>query len=455
MILLRGGTVVTMDARRSVVHGDVLVQNGRIVRIGRRLRAPRGAEVIDCAGKAVVPGLIQAHVHLCQVLFRNHADGLELLDWLSQRIWPFEAAHDARSLGFSARLGMAELLLSGTTAVLDMATVRHTEAVLEAARVSGIRYTGGKCLMDALPGGPLGESTAAALRETEALGRKWHGAEDGRIRYALCPRFVLSCSEKLLSEVGRLSAEHGWLVHTHASENRAEVALVRKLTGRDNVDYFDALGLCGPRTVLAHCVHLTAREVRTLARTRTSAVHCPGANLKLASGIANVPGLIAAGVNVALGADGAPCNNTLDAFHELRLAATLHLPRSGPRAMPAPEVLAMATIHGARALGLQDEIGSLEAGKAADLTIVDLTGPHCQPAGPDPHATLVYCARASDVTDVLVAGRLLVRDRRLLTLDAEKLAAGAEAEARRVLARAAGLTGRLGSAKRTPGRPSG
>ena len=424
-----------MDARRSVVRGDLLVEGGRIARIGRGLRAPRGAEIIDCAGKAVLPGLIQAHVHLCQVLFRNHADGLELLDWLSQRIWPFEAAHDARSLGFSARLGIAELLLSGTTAILDMATVRHTEAVLEAARVSGIRYTGGKCLMDKAGQGPLGEPTAAALRETEALGRKWHGAEAGRIRYALCPRFVLSCSEELLGEVRRLSAEHGWLIHTHASENRAEVALVRKQTGRDNVGYFDALGLCGPRTVLAHCVHLSPRELRTLARTGTSAVHCPGANLKLASGIANVPALIKAGVNVALGADGAPCNNTLDAFHELRLAATLHLPRSGPRAMPAAEVLAMATIRGATALGLAREIGSLEEGKAADLTIVDLTAPHCQPAGPDPHATLVYCARASDVTEVLVAGRPLVRARKLLTLDAGALAAQAALEARRVLKR--------------------
>ena len=425
-----------MDARRSVVRGDVLVADGRIARVGRGLRAPPGTQVIDCAGRAVIPGLIQAHVHLCQALFRNHADGLELLDWLSQRLWPYEAAHDARSLGFSARLGIAELLLSGTTAILDMATVRHTEAVLEAARVSGIRYTGGKCLMDAASRGPLGESTAAALRETEALGRKWHGAANGRIRYALCPRFVLSCTEDLLGEVRRLSAEHGWLIHTHASESRTEVALVRKQTGQGNVAYFDALGLCGPRTVLAHCVHVTPGEMRTMARTQTSAVHCPGANLKLASGIARVPELIAAGVNVALGGDGAPCNNTLDAFHELRLAATLHLPRSGPRAMPASEVLAMATLHGARALGLQDEIGSIEAGKAADLTIVDLTAPHCQPAGPDPHATLVYCARAGDVTEVLVSGRPLVRDRKLLTLDAGALAARAQAEARRVLARA-------------------
>ena len=235
-----------------------------------------------------------------------------------------------------------------------------------------------------------------------------------------------------------MSEGEGWLVHTHASESLAEVAAVRERTGAGNVELLDQLGLCSPRSVLAHCVHLAAGEIRILARSGASAVHCPGANLKLASGIAPVPRLLAAGVNVALGADGAACNNALDAFHEMRLAATLHLPRFGPRSMPAAEVLAMATVRGAQALGLGREIGSLEEGKKADVAVVDLSGPHCQPAGSDPHGTLVYCARASDVTDVLVDGRPLVRERRLLTLDVRRLAASAPAEARRLLARVAG-----------------
>jgi len=433
--LLRGGTVITMDARRRVARADLLVEEGRIARIAAGLRAPSGAEVIDCAGKAVLPGLVQAHVHLCQVLFRNHADGLELLDWLTQRIWPFEAAHDARSLRFSARLGIAELLLGGTTCVLDMATVRHTEEVLRAAEESGIRYLGGKCLMDAAGPQGLREQAPAALREAERLGTRWHGAADGRIGWALCPRFVLSCSEELLRGVRDLSARHGWLVHTHASENPKEVAAVRARTGMDNVAYFEKLGLAGPRVVLAHCVHLTSREARLMARSGTSAVHCPGANLKLASGLAPVPRLLAQGVNVALGGDGAPCNNTLDAFHEMRLAATLHLPRFGPRAMPAEEVLAMATVRGARALGLDEEIGSLEPGKRADVSVVDLRAPHLSPPGADLHAAIVYAARASDVTDVLVGGRAVVRDRRLLTLDAAGLALAAPTEVARVLRR--------------------
>ena len=434
MIALRGGDVVTMDRKRSVLRADVLVRDGRIDRVGR-FRTPRGAEEIDCRGKAVLPGLIQAHVHLCQVLFRNQADGLELLDWLSQRIWPFEAAHDARSLAVSARLGLAELLLGGTTAILDMATVRHTEAVLEAAEESGIRYTGGKCLMDQGFAG-LREKSSAALAETTRLGQAWHGRAGGRIRYALCPRFVLSCSEAMLAEVRRLSGEHGWIVHTHASENRSEVELVRRRTGKDNVEYLDGLGLCTERTVLAHCVHVSPAEMRRMARRKTTAVHCPGANLKLASGVAPVPRLLEHGVNVALGGDGAPCNNTLDAFHEMRLAATLHATASGPGAMPPAEVLALATANGARALGLAFELGSVEEGKKADLAVVDLSGPHCQPWGEDLHGTIVYCARASDVTDVVVDGRAVVRGRRLRTLDAPAISAQARLELRRVLRRA-------------------
>jgi len=434
--LLRGGTVLAMDAGRRIVRADLLVEEGRIARVGRGLRAPRGAELIDCAGKAVLPGLVQAHVHLCQALFRNNADGLELLDWLAQRIWPYEAAHDARSLRFSARLGIAELLLSGTTCVLDMATVRHTEEVLRAAEESGIRYTGGKCLMDAAGSPPgLREETRAALDEAERLGTRWHLAASGRIRWALCPRFVLSCTDELLRGVRELSSRHGWLVHTHASENRAEVDEVRARTGADNVEHLARLGLSGRGVVLAHCVHVTQREARLMARSGTSAVHCPGANLKLASGIAPLPRLLSAGVNVGLGADGAPCNNTLDAFHEMRLAATLHLPAFGPRAMPPAEVLALATIRGARALGLEREIGSLEQGKRADVTVVDLRTPHASPSGEDLHGTIVYSARASDVTDVLVDGRPVVRGGRLLTLDAGALARAAPAEVARLLRR--------------------
>ncbi len=312
-----------------------------------------------------------------------------------------------------------------------MGTVRHTEQLFRAADESGIRYAGGKCLMDTGYAG-LREETGAALAEATALGDRWHATDSGRITYALCPRFVLSCTEPLWRAVRDLSRERNWLVHTHASENKDEVRKVKKAVGADNVAWFHRIGLGSRRLVLAHCVHLTAQEEKLMAKSGSSAVHCPGANLKLASGIAPIPRMLARGINVALGADGAPCNNTLDAFHELRLAATLHLPRFGPRAMPASEVLAMATLNGARALGQEQELGSLEVGKKADLTLVDSAAPHLAPPAPDLHATLVYGARASDVTDVIVDGRHLVRRRALVSLDAAALARRAPDELARL-----------------------
>lgn len=395
---------------------DLLLAEGRIQAIGRRLRAPRRATVVDCRGTLILPGLIQAHVHLCQTLFRNAADGLPLLAWLRQRIWPFEAAHTRASLRASAELGIAELLLSGTTAILDMGTVHHTEELFGAAAQAGLRYTGGKAMMDAGEGVPSGlrESTEDSLADSLALARRFHDTEGGRLRYAFCPRFVLSCSEQLWREVGNVSARDGLTIHTHASENLEELAAVRRVTGRDNVAYFEALGLCSERLVLAHCVHLAAAESEILARTRASAVHCPGSNLKLASGIARVPELLARGVNVALGADGAPCNNTLDVFHELRLAATLHAPAFGASALSPRACLRLATTNGAQALGLSSEIGSLEEGKAADVTVVDLCGLHFQPRGSDLAGAVVYAATGRDVRDVFVAGKQLVERGRLL-----------------------------------------
>ncbi len=438
-LLLTNGTVVTMNREREVLVGaDVLVQDGRIARVGRNLRT-RGAglRVLDVRGKVVLPGLIHGHLHACQTLFRNRADGLELLDWLRERIWPFEAAHDADSMRASADLTFAELIRSGATAALDMGTVRHYDAVFESARDCGFRLTGGKAMMDA-PDGPEGlrESTEDSLAESLALLERWHGTHGDRLRYAFAPRFVLSCTERLMREVARLARERSVRIHTHASENPTEVEVVRERTGQDNVTYFHEVGFTGPHVTLAHCVWLSEEEQRLLRDTRTVVCHCPGSNLKLASGIARVPELLEAGVTVCLGADGAPCNNNLDMFLEMRLAALLHKPRVGPRAMPASQVLEMATLGGARALGLESELGSLEAGKRADLTVVDLSGLHVTPSSPeDVLGPLVYAARASDVVHVLIDGRLVLKDRVLLTLDEASVATSARQHAERLTAR--------------------
>jgi len=434
-LLIKNGTVVTMNPGREVLAGvDVHVREGRIARIGKRLRVKDSHRVLDVAGMVVLPGFIHGHLHACQTLFRNRADGLELLDWLRERIWPFEGAHDARSLRASADLTFAELIRSGSTAALDMGTVQHTDAIFESARDCGFRLTGGKAHMDLGPDLPKGlrETTAESLAEALRLLKVWHGAEGGRLRYAFAPRFVLSCTRELLEEVARLSKTLGVRIHTHASENPTECKVVRERVGQDNVAYFHALGMTGPHVTLAHCVWLTDEERLLLRETGTVVCHCPSSNLKLASGIAPIPEYLEQGLHVCLGADGAPCNNNLDMFTEMRLAALVHKPRRGPLAMHADRVLEMATRGGARALGLEAEIGSLEVGKRADVTVVDLRGPHAVPSSDDVVAQLVYSGQATDVQHVVIDGRLVMRDRVLLTLDLDAVAARAVEHGKRI-----------------------
>lgn len=423
-VVFRGGTILTIDPEHRVLAGDVAIVDGAIVHVGGAYTPQtRDYQIVDCAGCVVMPGLVQAHVHTCQTLARGRADDLELLDWLRTVIWPYEAALDEDAAGASAELACAELLLGGTTAILDMGTVHHTDAIFAAAQAAGIRATIGKAMMDApdpqIPPG-LRESTRASLDESAALIKRWHGRVGGRLRYAYAPRFVLSCTDELLREVGVQATARGVGIHTHASENPGEVALVRQRFGKDNIVVLDELGLLGPHCCIAHCIHLSAEERGLLAARGAHVCHCPSSNLKLASGIAAVPELIAAGVAVALGADGAPCNNNLDGFLELRLAALLHKPRTGPRTLPAPEVVRLATLGGAAALGLADRIGSLEVGKRGDVIAVDLTALHTVPTG-SPWSAIAYAAQACDVKHVAVDGNVVVRDRALLTLEVGKV----------------------------------
>src|SRR5881396_332754 len=414
-----------MDGSRRILDADVLVENGRIKSVGKLERGKVGtnkATILDCSGLIILPGLIQAHIHLCQTLFRGLADDLSLEAWLAKRIWPLEAAHTEASIHASAMLGAAELLLGGTTAILDMETVRHTGAAFEALEAIGIRATAGKCLMDS-PTSPasLRESTDAALTESADLCAKWHGAAGGRLRYCFAPRFAPSCTGPLLRAVSDLAERTGATIHTHAAETPLELDTVRRETGHDEIAYLDSVGISGPRAALAHCVWVDKDDIAVLARQRTNIVHCPSANLKLGSGIAPIPEILAAGCRVGIGADGAPCNNRLDAFAEMRLAALIQKPRLGPDALPAVQVLELATLGGARALGLEAEIGSIEVGKCADLIVLDLAGPHAQPEAADLVSRIVYSARASDVRHVIVDGNVVVKDGQPKTAKVEEI----------------------------------
>jgi 5-methylthioadenosine/S-adenosylhomocysteine deaminase len=435
--LIRNAIVLTMNDRFDVVHGSVSVRDGRVAAVGDVPHLRHDVE-IDAADGILIPGFVQTHIHLCQTLFRGYADDLRLLEWLQTRVWPMEAAHTPASLRAAARLACHELLTSGTTTVLTMETVHDTEAVFEAVAETGIRATIGKCMMDAPPPDAparLREDTRRALDDSLALHRQYNGTHGGRIRAAFAPRFAVSCSRDLLESVAALSSNEAALVHTHASEQRDEVDLVRRQTGLSNIDYLDTVGLATSRLSVAHCVWVDEHEQEILQQRGVKVTHCPGSNLKLGSGLAAIPEMLARGICVSLGADGAACNNHLDMFGEMRLAALLQAARHEPGALTARQVLWMATRNGARALGIDADVGSIEVGKCADLVLLDLRAPHTTPS-PDPFSTVVYTARPDNVRLTMVDGEILVRDGSPVGLDAAGIAAAARAEASALASRA-------------------
>jgi 5-methylthioadenosine/S-adenosylhomocysteine deaminase len=420
-LVVRGGTVFTQNATRQVLQADVRVVRGRIAEIGANLPVHGAARVIDARGKWVMPGFIQAHMHLTQTLLRGLADDRELLPWLRDRIWPLEAAHTPETNYISAELGLAEMLASGTTTLLDMGTTHHHDAVFEAARGCGIRYFGGKALMDQGEGVPEGllEDTDRALASCDAQIKRWHGTDNDRLRFVYAPRFILSCSDTLLTKVGERSRAGGFLIHTHASENRGEIEAVRAVTGSANLRALQKRGCLHDKTVLAHGVHVEGDEEECLVESGASVCHCPGSNLKLASGISPVPRLLSRGVQVALGADGAACNNTVDQRMEMRLTSFIHRLHGGPKALSAQQVLDLATLGGAAALGMAKEIGSLEVGKRADVICIEPTFA-LEPVS-DLVSAFVYGATSTRVTDVIIDGIPRVCDGRVLDIDTRTL----------------------------------
>jgi 5-methylthioadenosine/S-adenosylhomocysteine deaminase len=442
--IIKDTTIVTMNDHMEVVKGDILWESkaadgspGRILQIGGQIQPEPFDQVIDGSGSAVIPGFVQTHIHLCQVLLRNNADDMVLIDWLKKRVWPYEASLDPDSLRTSARLGLAELVLGGTTTLLDMGTVNHTESIVEAIQESGIRAFFGKCQMDygdEVPKAML-ENTAASMKEAIALAERWDGAENGRIRYAFAPRFAVSCTESLMRQIVEAARDLDVYIHTHASETEFENEYTREHHGVSNMAYLESIGICGAKTVLAHGVHVSDEDCELLKRTDTAICHCPSANLKLASGIANIPRYDQFGIRVGLGADGAPCNNNLDAFVEMRLAALLQKPIHGPTAMPAERVLRLATRDGARVLGIDDQVGSLEVGKCADVVMIELDNdPGTNPGG-SVYSRIVYAAHRANVRHVFASGNQVVKDRELLTQDVPKMLHEARSAIKTVLGR--------------------
>lgn len=419
---LKNGCLLTLDPRQPVLHGDLRIRAGRIEAIAPSLPGDSG-DSLDVTGKLVIPGFVQTHVHLCQTLFRGQANDLQLLDWLDKVIKPFEAAHDADSTYLSARIGAAELLLSGTTTVSDFGSVHHTASILQAIDDSGIRAQTGKTLMGGpgKTGSPLYQDLDAMLAETSLLLDRWSESRSGLVSMAVIPRGLIGTSPDVYAQAAALAASRHVPLHTHCAENPGEVALITSLYGRHPLDLLDQLGALAVKAQLAHCVHVSVAQISRLAAAGVHVLHCPGSNLKLASGVAPVPAMLSHGVSLSLGSDGAACNDNLDMFTEMRLAALVHKNPQNPLGVKAVDVFRMATLGGASALGLESSIGSLEVGKRADVVVIDLNHPHYwplwdtdTPAEEEIISRLVYSGKAQDVSTVFVDGRMLVNSGRLL-----------------------------------------
>lgn len=419
----------------------MLVDGDRIKAIGETDEEINYSQtkVINANGRVIIPGLIQAHIHLCQTLFRGQAEDLALLDWLEMYIWPLEGAHDPESLYYSALVGIGELFRNGTTAIIDMGTVKHSDTIFGAIHESGIRAISGKCMMDQSGNCPenLLESTTISIQESVDLLEKWHGRDNGRLLYAFAPRFAVSCSDDLLLQVKELAGKYNVRIHTHASENEMEVALIQQQRKMRNIMYLKHLDMVDNNLILAHCIWLDVKEMEILQENHVNVVHCPSSNLKLGSGIARIPEMLAKNIHVSLGSDGAPCNNTLDLFTEMRTAALIQKPLHGPTAMPALKTFELATLGGAKAMGLEKEIGSLEVGKKADLAMIDMQNLHCTPnKGTDIYGRLIYQVKSSDVQLTMIDGKIVYENGVLKTIDEEDIIDKANQAIKRVFKRA-------------------
>lgn len=438
---LTGGTLVTMDPQRQVLQGDLLIDNGVITAVGdtASVDVPADIPTVDVSGQYVLPGFIQGHVHLGQALLRGLSEGRELMDWLRDRIWPLEAGHTHDSAYWSSMLGAADCLRSGTTTVQEIGLVTHMEGVFEGIRDSGLRAIAGKCLMDTGLGVPetLLEDPAEAVAEFREQYGRWHGALDGRVELSLCPRFILSCSEALWVAAVEAARDLDLPMHTHLLEHPREEEEVKEVLGESQMEFLDRVGVLDTDLRIAHGVQLSPAHLEILAGRSLRVAHCPSANLKLGSGIANLGFLGEAdGITVGIGTDGAPCNNDMDILEEIRLAALLQGVRQKPGAFSAEQALALATCDGAAAIDAADRLGSLEVGKAGDVVVLDLNTPAAFGPCSSVYDRIVYGAGREGVRHVAVAGELLLREGELIAFDETETLARAGEEVRALVDRA-------------------
>ena len=416
-ILVHNGTMLTMDDQSNIIPDGLLAISGNTIHyIGKGEKGSVSAEKeLDAEGGLILPGLINSHTHAAMTLFRGLADDLPLMDWLNNYIFPVEGKMDDDFVRVGSLLACAEMIMSGTTTFCDM--YLFEEEVARAAKEAGMRCLVGEVLYD-FPSPNYGIVEKGFIY-TEALIERWK--RDPLINIAVEPHSLFTCGVELLLKANDLALRKGVPLILHMAETKEELEEIKKRFGKRPAQHLKDLGLLGPHLILDHCVHVNKSEIGLLAGHKVSVVHNPESNMKLASGIAPVPEMIARGIKVGLGTDGCASNNNLDLFGEMDMAAKLHKAQSlDPTVMDAQTLIRMATIDGARALGLGKMTGSLEVGKRADLIVIDINKPHLTPMY-NPYSHVVYAASGQDVRHSIIDGRIVMEDRRLLTLDVEHI----------------------------------
>jgi 5-methylthioadenosine/S-adenosylhomocysteine deaminase len=430
--IVRGGTVVTMDgARRVIENGSVAVKDGRIVAVGSVAEIDRNygsREIVNATGKVVIPGLINGHTHVPMTLFRGLADDLDLQEWLTRYIFPAEAKNVTEDfVRVGTRLGLAEMIRSGTTTFCDM--YYFEDAIADETSKAGMRGVLGETVIDF----PVADNktNAEAMAYVEKFVSQWKG--NPLITPAIAPHAPYTVSEEHLKAVRAFSDRTGAPIVTHISETKREVDDSLKAKGASPVDYLNRIGFLNNRVIAAHVVWPSEEELGVLKKLGVGIVHNPQSNMKLASGVAPVPQMLREDLPVGLGTDGAASNNDLNLWEEMDTAAKLHkLISNDPKVVSAEEAFEMATIRGARALHLEKEIGSIEKGKRADLVVVDLDDLNQTPSY-NIYSDLVYATKAADVRTVIIEGRVVMRDRRLLTLNEATIKADARRYRERIV----------------------
>jgi len=434
-ILIKDAYLITMDKNRRVFkNGAVVIEEDKIAAVGKSeeiAKEYRAEKVINGKGTVAMPGLINCHFHLPQMLMRGIQDDVEVMNKLIRYIWPIQGNFDYKDAIAASKLAFLESIKSGTTSFIS--TGLHPrygiDNILKALEKSGLRGVVSKYIMEkgsyatekSIIHEGLLETKEDSIREALRLIRGWNKKANGRINIWLSPRSVGACSVETMREISELAKKHSVGITAHWAEAKNNVEYTKKEFGMNMVEYAEYVGLLGPNVVFAHGIFFEDGEIKELASTGTNICHCPVCNSKLAMGVAKVPAMLKAGVNVCLGTDGAPVNNTCDMFREMRYAILLHRTNSSNPLYPRSEdVLEMATINGAKALGLENEIGSIEVGKKADIILINLNTPHSVPVH-DPVSAIVWTVTGSDVSSVIIDGKLVMENREVLTLDEEEI----------------------------------